>query len=581
MPDPISAVGLLGLFNACLEGYKLCLAVKGANDDFAILRSRMFYERERFVNVCAALGLPALHSNGDKAGVLTRYIEHDEFRRRGIEGALQAIALLLARAEKADRKYSPPVGNAGAVVDKSAVQESISEGFNQIRHLLNRVPWSLRDKAAYEDALRHLAGFNESLEKVLPVAIQRFLDTVLPATVCASNEEGAELDLASLQQAAHTNNAFLASQIRWKNSVSEMGGIVLGTKLDAQSLNTETRPAERATDRYLAAPRSTPGHALLVDWLPWMEPGADVAARISRSSGLLADAQRPELLLLPCAGYLEEFSKRYDKVRYALTYKLPQDPVTALALSGKYPKAHSLRQFLQPKHNVMLPPLEARLDIARKLCRAMLLYHSSGWVHHDFRSHNIIFLQTSPVTTEITFRTDPSITTYQGVRIDQPFIVGFGHARDEFDISTAFQDKKSVSRTLEQQRLYWSPSYLDSSGQMRRAEQYQRKHDIYSLGCVMLEIGTWKSLEAFTWSSKYDENHQEWHQRLLQEFDKLRAMCGSRYAETVRTCLEYGGQVDGEADGQVDGDADGAEGVRVDVQTLAFDVLLRLEEIVA
>jgi hypothetical protein len=572
MSDPISALGLLGLFNVCLEGYKLCLTVKDASNDFTILRSRMFYERERFVNVCAALGLAALHNNDEKAIALRQYIEHDELRRRGIEETLKAIALLLARAEKADRKYSPLERSTGAVGDKSAVQESISEGISQIRQLLNRVPWSIRDKAAYEDALRHLAGFNESLEKVLPVAIQRFLDTVLPATVCASNEEGAELGLASLQQDAHANNAFLASQIRWKNSVSGMGGIVLGTKLDAQSLNMETRPVEKATDRYLAAPPSTPGHALLVDWLPWMKPSANVAARISRSSGLLANAQRPELLLLPCAGYLGEFSKRYDKVRYALAYKLPQDPITTLALSGTHPKVYSLRQLIQPKQNVMLPPLEARLDIARKLCRAMLLYHSSGWVHHDFRPHNIIFLQTSPVTTEITYRTDPCITIYQGVRIDEPFIVGFGHARDEVAISTAFEDKKSISHTLEQQKLYWSPSYLHSSGHMSRTEHFQRKHDIYSLGCVMLEIGTWKSLEAFTWSREYDENHQKWHERLLREFEKLRAMCGSRYAETVRACMEYGGQVDGKDDGAV--------GVKADVQTLAFDVLLRLEEVV-
>ncbi|KAK3321976.1 hypothetical protein B0H66DRAFT_185502 [Apodospora peruviana] len=275
-----------------------------------------------------------------------------------------------------------------------------------------------------------------------------------------------------------------------------MGGIVLGTNLDAQLLNIEAKPVGKATpDRYLATPPSTPGHALVVDWLPWMEPSAAVADRISRSSGLLADVQRPELLFLPCTGYLEEFATRHDKVRYALAYRLLQDPITVATTTACIPgtpnlKVHSLRQLLQPKQNVLSPPLDARLDIARKLCRAMVLYHSSGWVHHDFRSHNILFIQPSPVTTEITSRTTyPSITTYQGVRIDQPFIVGFGHARDEADMSTAFHDKKSISHTLAQQRLYWSPSYLASSGQMRRAEPFQRKHDVYSLGCVLLEIG--------------------------------------------------------------------------------------------
>jgi hypothetical protein len=101
---------------------------------------------------------------------------------------------------------------------------------------------------------------------------------------------------------------------------------------------------------------------------------------------------------------------------------------------------------------------------------------------------------------------------------------------------------------------------------MRRAGPFQRRRDVYSLGCILLEIGTWKALEAFSWSKKYDEDHERWRRRLLEEFEKLRAMCGTRYAETVKTCLEYGGNV-----------GDGGNDVGVDVQKLAFDVLLSLE----
>jgi serine/threonine protein kinase len=190
----------------------------------------------------------------------------------------------------------------------------------------------------------------------------------------------------------------------------------------------------------------------------------------------------------------------------------------------------------------------------------MLLYHSSGWVHHDFRSHNVLFLSNSEIREG---ESDESIL-HDGVRFDQPFIVGFGHARDETEDSVTFEDKKFISQTLKQQKLYWSPAYLTSSGQMRRAQSFQRSHDVYSLGCVMLEIGVWRPLEAFSWSSKYDENHSLWHTRLLQELGKLRAMCGSRYTDVVLRCLNSGGVGD----------------VQTDVQTLAFEILLKLEEIV-
>ena len=105
MCEPVSVLGLLGLFNVCLEGYKLCLTAKDADSDFAILRTRMFLERERFVNVCAAFGLAGSENSG-RAKALRQYIERDAFRRKGIADALEAVSLLLARAEKADRMYS-------------------------------------------------------------------------------------------------------------------------------------------------------------------------------------------------------------------------------------------------------------------------------------------------------------------------------------------------------------------------------------------------------------------------------------------------------------------------------------------
>lgn len=82
----------------------------------------------------------------------------------------------------------------------------------------------------------------------------------------------------------------------------------------------------------------------------------------------------------------------------------------------------------------------------------------------------------------------------------------------------------------------------------------------------MLEIGVWKALQTYTWHSKYDGDHKLWQNRLLQELPKLGAMCGSRYTEATRSCLLHRGTND--------------NNVRADVQNLAFDILLSLEEIV-
>jgi len=221
----------------------------------------------------------------------------------------------------------------------------------------------------------------------------------------------------------------------------------------------------------------------------------------------------------------------------------------------------SLLDLLGTFEAVEVPPLEHRVGLARTLCRAMLLWHSSGWIHHDFRSHNIIFTNSPPAIGGIV---RPQVTYYQGVDIVEPFLIGFGHARDEADISIMFDDKKAISKTLKQQRKYWSPDYLASSGSKRTNRSFQRSHDIYSLGCVLLEIGVWKPLDSYSWDSSYEDDHKQWYRRLLREEGKLRARCGSIYAEAVLTCLRWA-----------------TSDLETDVQALAFDILLKLEEIKA
>ncbi len=344
-----------------------------------------------------------------------------------------------------------------------------------------------------------------------------------------------------------TPDTFLASQIQWKSSVSGMAGMKTGTMMDPM---------------------------LLIDWLPWMMPNSDIANQINRAAGLLHQPpwERPELRLLPCAAYLKETIRRNFgdiEVRYALAYQLPAQTLPPVSITTTArPRTRSLRKLMlnSAKHGLQPPLLETRINLARSLCRAMLLYLSSGWVHHDFRSHNVLF--THDVTdTPGTGATDADAAIYAGVPMHKHYIIGFGYARDEENLSVPLADPNPATNpTLRQRRLYWAPSYLESSAQMRRVASFQRIHNVYSLGCVMLELGVWRPLESYTWQARYDNDHALWHRRLLQEIPKLGVMCGTRYAEAVRTCLLYGG-----------GDS---HDVRGDVQGLAFDVLLALEEIV-
>lgn len=424
-----------------------------------------------------------------------------------------------------------------------------------MRTVLKKFTWSIRDKAAYRELLDDLVGFNDTLEKILPGPMQDFLETVLPATACASSNES---ELPSLEEAS-AQHAFLKSQVQWTSSVHAIGVIPRGTQLDEKTLE-KCDEIGRNKNCYLAKrSKDKSNEYLLVDWSPWETASKERTERMGSVSGLLGESKCKELRLLTCLGYLEEQDTRSQKCRYALVYDLMVGKNSPSVIATAPRKLRTLSQLLENFKTVQFPPLETRLLLARSLCRAMLLYHSSGWIHHDFRSHNVILVGGSAIIdgTAKTYAAD-----YQGLNMDELFIIGLGHSRDEADVSLMFADRKAISKTLKQQRRYWSPDYLLSSGRQRTARMFQRSHDIYSLGCVLLEIGVWRPLESYTWESAYDEDHTKWHKRLLREEGKLRAMCGSRYTEAVMTCLNWT-----------------TSDIGTDVQNLAFDILLKLEEI--
>jgi serine/threonine protein kinase len=418
----------------------------------------------------------------------------------------------------------------------------------KFRTSLNKVSWSIRDQPAYGDLLRHLEGFNAALENVLPSPTQEFLKTVLPATVCATTED---VVLPSFQYIP-IGQAFLQSQLEWSRAVNGVSATPTGPQLEIKSMNPDEKSLRKDKTRYFAVKGTD--QAVLIEWLPWLSISQDIDERedrLRKVSGLLGGQRSPELRLLPCAGYLKQTDYGVGKQRFALVYELAFKP----------PRTRSLLDLLKTFSKVQLPPLEARTGLARLLCRSMLLYHSSNWIHHDFRSHNIVFMSGfSSVDANI-----PKEFEFEGINLSAPYTVGFGHARDETAESLMLADRKAAEKEMSEYKRYWSPNYLTSSKEKRTERSFQREHDIYSLGCVLLEIGVWKPLESYSWSSKYEDSHRAWHARLLREEGKLRALCGSRYAEAVMTCLRRS-----IANSSVAGD----------VQSLAFDVLLKLEEIV-
>ncbi|KAL1875182.1 hypothetical protein Daus18300_003250 [Diaporthe australafricana] len=112
------------------------------------------------------------------------------------------------------------------------------------------------------------------------------------------------------------------------------------------------------------------------------------------------------------------------------------------------------------------PTLNERIRMSCLLAKALQKWHVVGWVHQSISSHNVLFFLNKD-TRQVDF--------------SHPFLHGFEFARPDSDpsIGRAGDDLEF--------NIYRHP---DRQGSVRKG--HLKKHDIYSLGVVLLEIGLWQ-----------------------------------------------------------------------------------------
>jgi hypothetical protein len=166
------------------------------------------------------------------------------------------------------------------------------------------------------------------------------------------------------------------------------------------------------------------------------------------------------------------------------------------------------------------------------LARAVLKWHLVGWVHQGISSHSIIF-----------FRDNTAESSSRGGRPNyhEPFLHGFEFARPDSD--------PSMGRALDdiEFNVYRHP---DRQGDARKG--HLKKHDIYSLGVVLLEIGLWQNLvDMFRNAAPSPKpmNGSDVAKTLRKHCtERLAHFAGTCYRNVVDLCLsgEFGVHVDDE-----------------------------------
>ncbi|KZP31839.1 hypothetical protein FIBSPDRAFT_849350 [Athelia psychrophila] len=267
---------------------------------------------------------------------------------------------------------------------------------------------------------------------------------------------------------------------------------------------------------------------------------------IARLAAVFHSPLLPAMHLLSCRGIAED----YDHDRAFVVYDLPSSFVPNPSPSPP-PRPAPLPTLAHALEAQARIALEDRFRIALEITTAVLEMHAAGWVHKAIRSGTVLVHITAP--------TNPKATAH----VSPAFLVGLEASRPQ----VAGSDRRPEMEPT--WRRYHHPER--QGGLDARVARFDLRHDMYSLGAVLVELGYRKTLgdifggsaQALPQPGEAEENHK----RLVGYARRLGDKMGSKYTDAALVCLLKSTE----------------EGKRLDDLRLEFyeDVLRPLSEIVA
>ncbi|KAH7126557.1 hypothetical protein B0J13DRAFT_454378 [Dactylonectria estremocensis] len=238
--------------------------------------------------------------------------------------------------------------------------------------------------------------------------------------------------------------------------------LTIGKGLNPSVLLAPTPPESLSVEKHPQWP--TP---ILVEWKVFEDPvfkDEDIK-RISRLVKALQAASTGHFRTPKCLGYLLPSTESHAKC--GLVFQAPSEesmPVTLYTLLRE--------QQAQAGRKVNIPTLGERFRLAFEIAQALMRWHLAGWVHQGIASFNVVFFKTSPNT----------------VDYSRPYLVGFDYSRENDASSTRRRCDQAESEAIRD--LYQHPERQGAAP----PKKHQRKHDLYALGLVLIEIGRWTQL---------------------------------------------------------------------------------------
>lgn len=374
-----------------------------------------------------------------------------------------------------------------------------------------RVKWVVSDEQHFRQLLDDILSLTDQLQSVLGkdvVEIGYQVDTVLrsaiigasnPRELAALSKVSQEYCLSALAAPAKLRKQSILSGLFGRKRVHQISNSSLELELavKAPPPYSSTRighdtltirgprklssalldlPDLRHCYRQLAYYNDRP---TLVEWrdsstTDWKR----LESRIARFSALLGDmSEHNSFHCLPCLGFV----KHPRTGQYGYVFDVSPTAIRGATLPHTQQSIPRRRLFLPTVRNLrdvlnlpsLQPSLNLRVSYAVTMLETVLQLHTAGWLHKEIRSDNVLYVGSNIAAADQELLQSPT------------FIAGYTYARE--DEHNDFTESLALDPEAD---LYRHPSTV--LGACR--QPYRMSFDVFSIGCVLLEIGLWKSL---------------------------------------------------------------------------------------
>jgi len=608
-----ASLGVL-LLQGCVKGFVVLCTAQNFGKDADAVRCEIEFEQYRLFRWADKVGLgenkPNRNLNWELINDILKQLEShmsdtSKFKKEyGLE--------LLTTDEKLSLgDLQPP--NRGLRGSINRIQpwfyHETARSLQQKNNIWKRLKWAAIDKVGISMLISDIHRFIDNLYDLLLFDDRNFIKAGIEALLRHAVLEATDTsELAYIEQLLEPKNT---SRSRFEGSAVKTAlglkqkRLILGfgeEKLQSSALSSSTTltsnydaagstGVRRPLPMRVSAPRGPLSYKLLNRSETCIQKGREIATynkdyvlvewkmverkietklkhRIKTLAALLQEIDPSSFHSLKCLGYLKDSQTG----NYGYVFQFPPE-------ASNPPIFETLAQNFA--EGVFIPSLNDRIALAITLVETVLQLHTSGWLHKGMRPENILLFSQSGGPPDIARAV---LEGYEYARADNP------------------SDLTESPISQQDANLYRHPALL-------RAERasFVKAHDLYALGCVLLEIGLWYNMETVllhfvrrektasnppgrvaagkTYASKLEmEEVNKSRNRLLMQVGRgsiaeaVEFAVGTVYMEIVRSCLTMDNEsgVQDEED-EEDGEEDDVEDDKC--LDLELEILARLRSL--